>query len=116
MEHFPGREAKMNNVPVIHALIFAGALFAIGALGVIVRRNLVFVLMSIELMLIAASVAFIAAAAKWNQADGQVFYIFIVVTAAAEVAVGLSLLLRIHHSFKSVDSDDVSLLREEGER
>lgn len=103
----------MNSVPITHAMIFAGALFAIGAMGVIVRRNLVFVLMSIELMLSAAAFAFIAAAARWEQPDGQVFFIFIIVVAAAEVAVGLSLLLRLFNQFNSVDSDDMDLLREE---
>ncbi|MGI6296703.1 MAG: NADH-quinone oxidoreductase subunit NuoK [Armatimonadota bacterium] len=105
----------MNNVPISHAMIFAGALFMIGVLGVVARRNLVIVLMSIELMLSSAALAFIAAAAKWNQTDGQVFFIFIIVTAAAEVAVGLSLVLRIYHKFDSLDSDDISLLREERE-
>ena len=103
----------MNEVPITHAMIFAGALFVIGAMGVVVRRNLIFVLMSIELMLSAAALAFIAAAAKWNQPDGQVFFIFIVVVAAAEVAVGLSLLLKLFNKFNSIDSDDMDLLREE---
>lgn len=106
----------MSSVPTAHALILAGALFAIGTVGVLARRNLVFVLMSVELMLSAAALAFVAAASKWQQPDGQVFFIFIIVTAAAEVAVGLSLVLRIFHNFRSVDSDDVSLLREERDR
>lgn len=105
----------MSSVPTSHALILAGILFVIGTVGVLARRNLVFVLLSIEIMLSAAGLAFIAAASKWQQPDGQVFFIFILVTAAAEVAVGLSLVLRIQHNFRSVDSDDVSLLREERE-
>jgi len=92
-------------------LILAAALFVLGALGVMTRRNLVFVLMSVEIMLNAAAVAFVAAAAKWRQPDGQVIVIFILVVAAAEVAVGLSLLLRIYHNWKSVDVDEVSLMR-----
>lgn len=103
----------MSSVPTSHALILAAALFAVGTIGVLARRNLVFVLMSVEIMLSAAALAFVAAGSKWHQPDGQVFVIFIFVTAAAEVAVGLSLVLRIQHNFKSVDSDDVSLLREE---
>lgn len=106
----------MSSVPITHALILAGALFAVGTVGVLARRNLVFVLMSVEIMLSAAALAFVAAASKWRQPDGQVFFIFIIVTAAAEVAVGLSLVLRIYRSFKSVDSDEVSLLREERDR
>ncbi len=102
----------MNSVPLSHALILAGILFVTGAVGVMARRNLVFVLMSVEIMLSAASIAFVAAASRWGQPDGQVFYIFILVTAAAEVAVGLTLVLRIYHNWKSVDSDEVSLLGE----
>jgi NADH-quinone oxidoreductase subunit K len=101
----------MSSVPTNHALILAAALFVLGALGVMTRRNLVFVLMSVEIMLNAAAVAFVAAAAKWRQPDGQVIVIFILVVAAAEVAVGLSLLLRIYHNWKSVDVDEVSLMR-----
>lgn len=102
----------MTSVPVEHALILAGVLFLIGAVGVMARRNLVFVLMSVEIMLSSTSIAFIAAGSKWHQPDGQVFFIFILVTAAAEVAVGLALILRIYHKWKSVDSDEVSLMRE----
>jgi NADH-quinone oxidoreductase subunit K len=102
----------MNTIPTNHTLILAGVLFAIGVVGVLARRNLVFVLMSVEMMLSAASVAFVAAGSKWGEPDGQVFYIFILVIAAAEVAVGLTLLLRIFHGWRSVDSDRVSLLSE----
>ncbi len=101
----------MTSVPTSHALILAGILFALGATGVMARRNLVFVLMSVEIMLNAAGIAFIAAASKWRQPDGQVFVIFILVTAAAEVAVGLTLLLRIYHNWKNVDADEVSRMR-----
>lgn len=102
----------MSSVPFGHALILAGILFLIGSVGVLARRNLVFVLMSVELMLSAASIAFVAAGSRWGQPDGQVFFVFILVTAAAEVAVGLSLLLRIYHNWKTVDTDEVSLMRE----
>ncbi|MHB9037168.1 MAG: NADH-quinone oxidoreductase subunit NuoK [Armatimonadota bacterium] len=101
-----------NGVPTNYALILAGALLAIGGAGVLMRRNLVYVLMSLEIMLAAAAVAFVAAGAKWNQPDGQAFYIFILITAAAEVAVGLSLLLRIYSNWKSVDMDQVDELKE----
>jgi len=90
-------------------------LFLIGAVGVLTRRNLVFVLMSIEIMLSAAGLAFVAAGSKWQQPDGQSAFIFILVVAAAEVAIGLSLILRLSHYFRSVDSDDMDLLREESE-
>jgi NADH-quinone oxidoreductase subunit K len=92
-------------------LILAAILFTLGGLGVMLRRNLVFVLMSLEIMMNAAVVAFIAGAAKWHQADGQTMALFILVVAAAEVAVGLSLLLRIYHHWHDIDSDDVRLMR-----
>lgn len=107
----------MTSVPTNHALILAGVLFVLGTVGVLARRNLIFVLMSLELMLSAAGIAFVAAASRWRlpngqgQPDGQVFFIFILVTAAAEVAVGLTLLLRIYHYWKNVDSDNVSELK-----
>jgi NADH-quinone oxidoreductase subunit K len=101
----------MSNVSVNEAIVLSAILFAIGLTGVMVRRNLVFVLMSLEIMLAAAAVAFVAAASKWRQPDGQVVVIFILVTAAAEAAVGLSLVLRIHHEWKTVDVDEVSSMK-----
>ena len=106
----------MNSIPTDHALILAGVLFVIGTLGVLARRNLVFILISIEIMLNGAAVAFVAAASKWGQPDGQVFVIFILVTAASEVAVGLSLLLRIYHNWKTVDMDKLNLMKETVDR
>ena len=101
----------MSSIPTNHALILAAVLFLIGVVGVMARRNLVFVLMSVEIMLNAAAVAFVAAASKWQQPDGQVVVIFILVTAAAEVVVGLPLVLRIYHNWKNVDGDEVSEMR-----
>lgn len=101
-----------NGIPTDHAFILASILFLTGATGVVMRRNLVYVLMSLEIMLAAASIAFVAAGSKWHQPDGQAFYVFILVTAATEVAVGLSLLLRVYHNWKSVDMDQVDTLEE----
>jgi NADH-quinone oxidoreductase subunit K len=94
-----------------HGLLIASALFAIGLIGVLVRRNLLFQLLSIEIMLNAAGLAFVIAGARWGQADGQVLFIFILVMAAAEVAVGLALLLRLSHRYKDLDGDAVSTMR-----
>ena len=80
-------------IPLEHALIVAAILFSIGLYGVCVRRAILFTLMSIEIMLNAAALVFVTAGAKWQQADGQVFFIFILAVAAAEVAIGLSLSL-----------------------
>ena len=92
-------------------LVLAGILFALGLAGVLVRRNVVFVLMSIEVMLNAAGLAFISAGARWRQADGQVVFLFILAMAAAEVAVGLALVLALHHQYRSVDTDAASRMK-----
>jgi NADH-quinone oxidoreductase subunit K len=94
-----------------HGLLVASGLFAIGLVGVLVRRNLLFQLLSIEIMLNAAGMAFVLAGARWGQADGQVMFIFILVMAAAEVAVGLALLLRLSPTHRTLDGDAVSTMR-----
>lgn len=100
-----------TNVPTSHALILAAVLFVMGLAGVMLRRNLVFMLISVEIMLNSAAIAFVAAGAKWHQADGQVLVIFILVTAAAEVAVGLALVLRIYHYWRDLNADQLDLMK-----
>jgi NADH-quinone oxidoreductase subunit K len=90
-------------------LLLAAILFALGLIGLLVRRNLIFI--SIEVMLNAAGLAFVVAGSRWAQPDGQVMFIFILATAAAEVSVGLALLLQLHHQYKSLDSDAASVMR-----
>ena len=99
------------NVPIEHGLILAAILFALGLIGVLVRRNIVFMLMSVEIMLNAAGLAFIVAGARWGQTDGQIMFIFILTMAAAEVSVGLALVLQLYHSFKTLDADAASTMR-----
>jgi NADH-quinone oxidoreductase subunit K len=94
-----------------HGLLLAGILFALGLAGLLVRRNLIFILMSIEVMLNAAGLAFVVAGSRWAQPDGQVMFVFILATAAAEVSVGLALLLQLHHQYKSLDADAASRMR-----
>lgn len=96
---------QMATVPVEHGLILAAALFVLGMVGLLARNNVLFILMSVEVMLNAAGLAFIVAGAKWGQADGQVMFIFILAVAAAEVCVGLALVLRLFHEFKTLNSD-----------
>jgi NADH-quinone oxidoreductase subunit K len=91
--------------------ILASILFALGTAGVLVRRNIIFVLMSIEVMLNAAGLAFIVAGARWSQPDGQILFLFILATAAAEVSVGLALVLRFYHQYKLLDADAASKMR-----
>jgi NADH-quinone oxidoreductase subunit K len=101
----------MASVPMEYGLILAGILFVMGLIGVLVRRDFVFVLFSIEIMLNAAGLAFVVAGYRWGQADGQVMFIFILATAAAEVSLGLALALQLYHRFKTLDTDAVSKMR-----
>jgi NADH-quinone oxidoreductase subunit K len=88
-----------------HGLILAGILFVLGLAGVMARRNIIFMLMSIEVMLNASGLAFIVAGSRWGQADGQVMFIFILTMAAAEVSVGLALVLQFYHHYQTLDAD-----------
>ncbi len=101
----------MANVPVSHALVLAAALFGLGLAGLLARRNILFVLMSIEVMLNAAGLAFVAAGARFGQADGQVVFLFILAMAAAEVAIGLALVLRMSQQLRTLDVDAASRMR-----
>ena len=101
----------MAAVPMTHGLIVASALFSLGLLGVLVRRNIVFILMSIEVMLNAAGLAFVVAGARWGKVDGQIMFLFILTMAAAEVAVGLTLVVQLYHRFGTLDADAASMLR-----
>ncbi len=101
----------MAVVPLTHGLIVAGLLFSLGLLGVLVRRNIIFILMSIEVMLNAAGLAFVVAGSRWGQADGQIMFLFILAMAAAEVAVGLALVLQLHHRIGTLDADAAATLR-----
>jgi NADH-quinone oxidoreductase subunit K len=101
----------MASIPMHQGLLLAGILFSLGLVGLLVRRNVIFMLMSLEIMLNAAGLAFVVAGARWGQADGQIVFLFILTMAAAEVSVGLALVLRIYHRFKTLDSDAVSEMR-----
>jgi NADH-quinone oxidoreductase subunit K len=98
-------------IPVEYVVALSGVLFAIGVVGVLVRRNAIVMFMSVELMLNAANLAFIAFARARLALSGQVFVFFVIAVAAAEVAVGLALLVSIFRSRQSIDVDRVSDLR-----
>ena len=98
-------------IPMDHVLLLAGLLFSCGLLGLMLRRNIIFMLMSLEIMLNATALAFVAAGAHWAQADGQVIFLLILTVAAAEVAVGLGLVLQIQRRFKTLDMDQATRLR-----
>lgn len=98
----------MSGIPLQHGLLLTVILFSLGMIGLLVRRNVIFMLMSIEVMLNAAGFAFVLAGARWGQPDGQVMFIFILVMAAAEVAIGLALVLQLYTRFKTLDVDAAS--------
>ncbi len=98
-------------VPIEHAIALSGILFAIGTIGAITRRNLIVVLMSIELMLNAVNVALVAFSRLWGNIDGQIFVLMVIVVAAAEVAVGLGIVISLFRNRESVNVEDVSLLK-----
>ena len=101
----------IQSIPMEHGLILAAILFILGLIGVLVRRNIVFMLMSVEIMLNAVGIAFVVAGARWGQVDGQIMFIFILTMAAAEVSVGLALVLQLYHNFKTLDTDAVSKMK-----
>lgn len=94
-----------SSISIDMVMLLAGILFVLGIAGVIIRKNVIFMLLSVEIMLNAASLAFIAAGSRWGQADGQVMFLFILAMAAAEVSVGLALILQIYHHHQSLNID-----------
>ena len=98
-------------VPVNYYIVLSAILFTIGAVGVLIRRNSLIIFMSIELMLNAANLAFVAFSSVIRSFSGQIFVFFIIAVAAAEVAVGLALIVEIFKSKRSIDVDQMSSLK-----
>ena len=92
-------------------LLLAAALFSIGTVGVLVRRTAVVVFMSIELMLNAVNLTFVAFSHAWHQISGQIFVFFVMVVAAAEAAVGLAIIIAIFRTRQTLNVDQVNLLK-----
>ena len=88
-------------------VMLSAVLFVMGTLGVLVRRNAILVFMSVELMLNAANLSFVAFAKHWQNLDGHLFVFFVMTVAAAEVAVGLALIVTIFRSKQSIDFDEL---------
>jgi len=99
------------SVPLEHTLFLASALFALGLFGLLLRRNLIFIFLSIEVMLNASGLAFLAAGHHHGQADGQVMFLFILAVAAAEVAIGLALALKFEQHFNTLDAQAANEMR-----
>jgi NADH-quinone oxidoreductase subunit K len=103
--------SEVVSIPLRHGLLLAAVLFGMGLCGLLIRRNTLFILMSIEVMLNAAGLAFVVAGARWGQPDGQVMFIFILTMAGAEVSVGLALVLQMYQRFHTLDADAASVMR-----
>ena len=98
-------------VPLTYYFALSAILFTLGAMGVLIRRNAIIIFMSIELMLNAANLLFVAFARSFDHLDGQVFVFFVIAVAAAEVAVGLALIVAIFRTKGSIDIDELSSLK-----
>jgi NADH-quinone oxidoreductase subunit K len=98
-------------IPVTYYIILSAILFTIGVVGVLIRRNALIIFMSIELMLNAANLAFVAFGSVIRSFSGQIFVFFVIAVAAAEVAVGLALIVEIFKSKRSIDVDQLSSLK-----
>ena len=94
-----------------HYLLLSAALFTIGVVGVMLRRNIIIVFMSIELMLNAVNINLVAFSHQWQNAVGQVFAIFVIAVAAAEAAVGLGILLALYRNKETVNVDEMNLMK-----
>lgn len=102
---------QIQGVPLNHYLIFCSVIFSIGVVGVLIRRNVIILMMSIELMLNSVNLLLVAFSSYWGDPNGQVFVFFIMALAAAEVAVGLAIIVMVYRNTKSIDIDSLSKLR-----
>lgn len=98
-------------ITITHYLIASALLFAIGLVGVVTRRNILMILLCIEMMFNAANLAFVAYSRAWGDAVGQIAVFFIIIVAAAEVTVGLAIAVLLARRLKTLNADEVSLLK-----
>jgi NADH-quinone oxidoreductase subunit K len=101
----------MIEIPMQIGLLLAILLFLIGLIGLLARRNILFMLLSLEIMLNAAGLAFVVAGSRWGGADGQAMFLFVLAVAAAEVAIGLALVLLVYRKYGTLDADALSRMR-----
>jgi NADH-quinone oxidoreductase subunit K len=94
-----------------HGIALAAILFTLGLIGLLVRRNILFVLMCIEIMMNAAALAFVVAGSRWGQPDGQIMFILILSLAASEASVGLAIVFQLYRRYHTLDIDAASEMR-----
>ena len=102
----------MTPIPFEQTLLLGTVLFVVGLVGVLARRNLILILLSIEIMLNAAGLVFIAGSSRFHLPDGQIMFLFILAVAAAEVTIGLALILAQNHGGRTLDADAADRLRD----
>ena len=107
----PGKEGEGLMVPLSYYLVLSGILFACGVTGFLIKRNIITIFMSIELMLNGVNLSFVAFAAHWHALAGQVFVFFVMVVAAAEAAVGLAIIIAVYRTRETLNVDQVNLLK-----
>ncbi len=98
-------------ISLAHVLALGGIVMALGMICATARRNLIMVLLGVEIMLNGAAIAFIGAALRWQQIEGQAFVLFLIAIAAAEVSVGLALIVYLYHRTGSLDPEDLKALK-----
>lgn len=103
--------SAIQTIPVSNFILLSTVLFCIGVMGVLFRRNAIIIFMSVELMLNAVNLLLVAFSSYWNDPAGQVFVFFVMVVAAAEVAVGLAILVMIYRNTGSTDIDVLNKLK-----
>ncbi|MBI5190876.1 MAG: NADH-quinone oxidoreductase subunit NuoK [Nitrospirae bacterium] len=99
-------------VPISHILILAGMIFALGVVCVFAHRNILMILIGVEIMLNAAGLAFVAGSMRWGMPEGQIFVLFLMAMAASEVSVGLALVVYLHKRKRSVNIDDFNEMKD----
>jgi len=100
-----------QGIPMEHGLLLSAALFAVGLGGVMLRRDMLFVLMSLEIMMNAVGLAFITGGSRWAEADGQVMFILVLTLAACEACIALALVIQVYRRFHTLDVDAPSQLK-----
>jgi NADH-quinone oxidoreductase subunit K len=101
----------MGPIPMEHGLLLAAALFCLGLAGLIMRRNVLFMLMAAEIMMNATALAFVVAGARWAQADGQVMFVLVLTLQATEACVGLALVIQLYRRFRTLDVDAAATMK-----
>ena len=101
----------MNPIPMEHGLLLAAALFSLGLAGMVMRRNVLFMLMAAEIMMNATALAFVVGGARWAEPDGQVMFVLVLTLQAAEACVGLALVIQRYRRFRTLDVDAATTMK-----